>query len=316
MLHGQQAAGRAGREFALHRREDALDQSPAPIEAVRKRPPHFGTHPAHAPGFLPALGRDHTLRSESLPDVGVIPLAVEFGIGQHQPDACLLGSRSRRPLANSRSRSKGRAAPSAPARTADPSRPRRPTSASTSRAAVFARDDAGVGQRRCSPPPTPSRWHRPPPGPAFDRPALTPCNRRTVSPTARSSVRSSTRWRKRYSVVKSGTLLNPRAWRSSRVLPQAHFRFAKSPVLVPHQAQDGQKLRLRELVLAEGSPIGWEHRPAHFPGGAGKCSTVQPRPSRLRPPSKRTLAKGWRTQILLGWSKDVNRTKSLLVSTF
>jgi hypothetical protein len=29
-----------------------------------KRPPHLGTNSAHSPGFLPALGRDHALRSE------------------------------------------------------------------------------------------------------------------------------------------------------------------------------------------------------------------------------------------------------------
>ena len=93
LLHGQQATGRAGREFALHRREDALDQSAVSIDAARKRPPHFGTHPGHAPGLLPAPSRDHTLCLESLPDLGVVPLAVEFGVGQHQPDARPLGSR-------------------------------------------------------------------------------------------------------------------------------------------------------------------------------------------------------------------------------
>ena len=41
LLHGQQAAWGAGREFALHRREDALDQSAVPIDPARKRPPHF-----------------------------------------------------------------------------------------------------------------------------------------------------------------------------------------------------------------------------------------------------------------------------------
>jgi hypothetical protein len=93
LLHKQPPAGRAGREFALHRREDALDQSTAPIEAAWKCPPHFGSHPAQAPGFLPTLRRDYPLRAESLPDVGVVPRAVEFGIGQHQPHARLLGSR-------------------------------------------------------------------------------------------------------------------------------------------------------------------------------------------------------------------------------
>ena len=40
--------------------------------------------------FLSPLGRNHALRAELLPDVGVIPLAVELGVGQHQPDPCLL----------------------------------------------------------------------------------------------------------------------------------------------------------------------------------------------------------------------------------
>jgi hypothetical protein len=46
----------------------------------------------NTPGFLSALGRDHTLRPELLPDVGVVPLAVKLDVGQHQPDARLLGS--------------------------------------------------------------------------------------------------------------------------------------------------------------------------------------------------------------------------------
>ena len=59
------------------------------------------------------------------------------------------------------------AARSAPTGTAGPSRPRRPTSASAAKAGFFARDDAGDGQRMCSPLPTPGRWHPSPPEPAF-----------------------------------------------------------------------------------------------------------------------------------------------------
>jgi hypothetical protein len=47
----------------------------------------------NAPGFLFALGGDHTLRPELLPDLGVIPFAVEFGVGQDQPNARLVGRR-------------------------------------------------------------------------------------------------------------------------------------------------------------------------------------------------------------------------------
>jgi hypothetical protein len=54
------------------------------------------------------------------------------------------------------------------------------------------------------------------------------------------------------------------------MLAQPHLGFAKSPVLEAHQTKDGQQLRLPELVLAETSSIGGEHRPTYFPGGAGK----------------------------------------------
>jgi hypothetical protein len=92
-LHRERATGCASRKLALHRREYRFDQGTAPIDLLRKRPPHFGTHSAHPPGSLPALGGDHTVGPESLPDVGVIPLAVELGIGQHQPDPPTPGSR-------------------------------------------------------------------------------------------------------------------------------------------------------------------------------------------------------------------------------
>src|SRR5271169_3868646 len=93
LLRAQRAAGRASRELALHRTEQALDQGSAPVESSRECSPHLGAHPMDAPSFLSALGRNHTLRPELLPDVSVIPFAVEFGVGQHQADARLLGSR-------------------------------------------------------------------------------------------------------------------------------------------------------------------------------------------------------------------------------
>jgi hypothetical protein len=54
------------------------------------------------------------------------------------------------------------------------------------------------------------------------------------------------------------------------VFPQADLCFSKGPVLISHQAQDAQKLRLRELMLAESGSIDWEHRLADFPSDAGK----------------------------------------------
>jgi hypothetical protein len=88
-LGAQRTTGRASRELALHRTEQTLDQSTAAIKASRERPPHLGTHSVDAPGFLSALGGDYTLRPELAPDEGVIPLAVELGVGQHQANGRL-----------------------------------------------------------------------------------------------------------------------------------------------------------------------------------------------------------------------------------
>ena len=92
-LHGQTAAWCAAREFAFDRREDTLDQSTAPVDPRRKRPPHFGTHPVHAPSFLSTLRGDHALCPEFLADVAMVPLTVELRIGQHQPDGSSLRRR-------------------------------------------------------------------------------------------------------------------------------------------------------------------------------------------------------------------------------
>jgi hypothetical protein len=93
LLGAQRATWGASRELALDGTEQTLDQSPAAIEASWECPAHLGARSVDVPGFLSALGGDHALRSELLPDVGMISLAVEFGVGQHQPDARLLGSR-------------------------------------------------------------------------------------------------------------------------------------------------------------------------------------------------------------------------------
>ncbi len=82
-LHGQAAARSPRRELVLDRREEGFDQSAETVQLLRKRPSHFGTHTTHTPSFLPALGGNHTAHFQFLPNVGVIPLAAEFGIGQY-----------------------------------------------------------------------------------------------------------------------------------------------------------------------------------------------------------------------------------------
>jgi hypothetical protein len=91
-LCAQRSTWCAGREFLFYGREQALYQGATAVNPLREFTPHLGAHSVQTPGLLPALGRNHALRSEALADVGMIALAVELGIGQHQPDAGLLGS--------------------------------------------------------------------------------------------------------------------------------------------------------------------------------------------------------------------------------
>src|SRR5580658_10569517 len=92
-LGAQRTSRRASRELAFHRTEQTFDQSTAAIEPPRESPTHLRAYSVDAPGFLSALGGDDALRPELAPDVGMIPFAVEFGVGQHQSDGRSLGSR-------------------------------------------------------------------------------------------------------------------------------------------------------------------------------------------------------------------------------
>ena len=93
-LRAQRTSRRMSGRRALHRAEQNLDQGTAPIELLRERPPHIGTHSTDTPVFFSGRRRNHAPRPELLSDLGVIAVTVEFSVGQHQPAACLLGSRS------------------------------------------------------------------------------------------------------------------------------------------------------------------------------------------------------------------------------
>jgi|SRR5579872_1983063 len=54
------------------------------------------------------------------------------------------------------------------------------------------------------------------------------------------------------------------------VFAQPQFGFAKGPVLVTHQAENGQQWRLRKLVLAETTSITRKDRPADLQSDASK----------------------------------------------
>lgn len=92
LLFVQGTAPRKCREFALHPREQRFDQGATPKEPSREQPLHLSAESKYASGHLSARGQDQTLRPGLLPDIGMISLAVEFGVGQNQPVARSLGS--------------------------------------------------------------------------------------------------------------------------------------------------------------------------------------------------------------------------------
>src|SRR6204780_5478641 len=87
LLHTQGTTWCTGRELALDRRKQALDQSAAPVHSSWEFPTHLGTHSVAAPGLLSALGGDYARLPELSPELGTVPLDVEFGVGQPQPNA-------------------------------------------------------------------------------------------------------------------------------------------------------------------------------------------------------------------------------------
>ena len=93
-LDAQAASRRTGGELSLHRREDALNQSTASIEPSRKGMPYLSSDAVYTPSPLVTLDRDHIVRSERPANIGMISLAVEFGVGQRQSGPCLFVSRS------------------------------------------------------------------------------------------------------------------------------------------------------------------------------------------------------------------------------
>ena len=136
-----------------------------------------------------------------------------------------------------------------------------------------------------------------------------PCIRRTVSPTAPVDGLAFEALEKTVLRREVGHTRQSQRVTQFVVLAQAHLGFAKSPVLVAHQTEDGQQLRLSELVLAEACSIGGSTaRPtsqAVRANGKSPTSAIALAASEQTDPD--AVDRGWRTQILLGGSKDVNR---------
>ena len=51
---------------------------------------------------------------------------------------------------------------------------------------------------------------------------------------------------------------------------EPHLGFAKGPILIAHQNEDGQQLGLRELMFAETAALAWKHRLGDLQGDPRK----------------------------------------------
>jgi hypothetical protein len=221
------------------------------------------------PGFLSALGRDHTLRPELLPDVGVIPLAVEFGVGQHQTDARLLGGRFDQ-------RGQIRAVvPRAASRDLRQQKlliqirhdylfqsmsPRQRFLPVMMHPPHKKRADRSLRQARRI------DRHASPPS-SFSVRAAQPAHRLSDRPIDGYVVQT---LQKAIQSREVGHASESQRLAQFAMLAQPHFGFAKGPVFVAHQAKNGQQLRLIELVLAETTSVTREHRLGDLQGDASK----------------------------------------------
>jgi hypothetical protein len=85
-LREQEATRGAAGELAFSNGEDGLDQCASTVEAAWKVVAHLRTYPVDAPSLLAAFGRDDAAGSEPLADVRVVEFGIELGVCQHQTD--------------------------------------------------------------------------------------------------------------------------------------------------------------------------------------------------------------------------------------
>lgn len=92
LLHGQQSAGCASRESAIHRGEQRFGHATPPVELTWKRLPHLVRHSPKLPILRSTLSEDHTSYSEFRPVRSVVARAVELGTRRPRSHVHLLGS--------------------------------------------------------------------------------------------------------------------------------------------------------------------------------------------------------------------------------
>jgi hypothetical protein len=247
-LRRQAAARRTARQFAFGNREDGLDQGTTAILLAGKRRAHLRTNAVNGPGLLPPLRRDDTASMKLLANESVVPLGVELGIGQHAAD------RSMRMGFGYQSGQVGAIVPRGSAcrlrqdelpLEVDDDQPLQPVPPGQGLLGVVVRTAHEERAHRALSKPSGidgcgSATSGTGQGHTTNHFLQGLCNGSFVQPPQEA--------------VECGVVGNrakPESTAQFQVLRQPHLCFPEGPVLVAHEAQDRQQLRLRELVFAK-----------------------------------------------------------------
>jgi hypothetical protein len=246
---GQQTTARsAAGKFSFDGREDCLHDGTPAVEMAWEMVAHLGTDAMKMPGFLAAFSGNDAARSQALADVRVVEFAVELGIGQDQTDSTdgvggiQEGAQISSVVGGSSVSLLGQKQLLVQINCHQPFQPVPPRHGLLV-VVVHAADKEstdGAGAETSS-----IGGHRSPTSGTGQRHAMNDFIQRTSNgrliQTPQEAVQS--RVVRNRSQAKSAAQL--------RVLSQTDFGFPIRPVLVAHEAQDGQQLWLREFVFAK-----------------------------------------------------------------
>jgi len=242
----ERSARGAWREFALYGGEDALDQRSERVLFGGEMFSHLEAH-TRRPATGAPFGRNDTVSLQLLAAEGMVALGIGLGVGQHAADG-------RVPLGTAHQR--GQRGAVIPRRLPRPlsqnqlpfqvhySQPLQPMcpgalglaemldTANKIAARRTLRQACGIDAYRGSP--------SPPPGHAPHHLLQGAIDVVGLQPRQKAIQRG---------VVGNGAKLQGET--QLRVFAEPHLSFAEGPVFIAHQAEHGQQLRLRELVLAK-----------------------------------------------------------------
>src|SRR5579863_5376770 len=267
-LHGQAATRCFGRELAFDHRENGFYFGARPIQLPRKSAIHLMAEFCfrNAP---PRIRRDHAVGSQRAAYVAVIGFGVELRVRQHHPNGH--GATSRVHQAGQSTR----VAPRTLSRSLcqndlaihiDHDQPLQKVfvvrlSAGMLLDAAYEIGADGVLRK-------PGTVHR---------------HASPTSAAARTAAQSAYRFSQRTldGIVRQplqeaihgavvGHARQSQDGAQLAMLAQPHFGFAESPVFVTHQAENGQQLRLSELVFAETTPVSRQNRRGYIHRHASK----------------------------------------------